>query len=31
VYTDGEAAAHLGETATVVGTVAAVFRSRSIN
>ncbi len=28
VYADREAAAHLGETATVVGTVAAVFRSR---
>jgi nuclease S1 len=28
VYTDREAAAHLGETATVVGTVAAVFRSK---
>jgi len=27
VYTDREAAAHVGETATVVGTVAAVFRS----
>jgi hypothetical protein len=27
VYTDREAAAHLGETATVVGTVAAIFRS----
>jgi len=31
VYTDGEAAAHLGETATVVGTVAAVFRSKGGN
>jgi hypothetical protein len=28
VYSDREAAAHLGETATVVGTVAAVFRSK---
>lgn len=28
VYRDREAAAHLGETATVVGTVAAVFRSK---
>ena len=28
VYADREAAAHLGETATVVGTVAAVFRSK---
>jgi nuclease S1 len=28
VYTDREAAAHLGETATVVGMVAAVFRSK---
>jgi hypothetical protein len=28
IYTDREAAAHLGETATVVGTVAAVFRSK---
>ncbi|MEO7986891.1 MAG: S1/P1 nuclease, partial [Gemmatimonadales bacterium] len=27
-YTDSEAAAHLGETVTVVGTVAAVFRSK---
>ncbi len=31
VYTDREAAAHLGETATVVGTVAAVFRSKGGN
>jgi hypothetical protein len=30
-YTDREAVAHLGETATVVGTVAAVFRSKSGN
>ncbi len=30
-YTDREAAAHLGETATVVGTVAAVFRSKGGN
>lgn len=28
VYSDRQAAAHLGETATVVGTVAAVFRSK---
>ena len=28
MYTDREAPAHLGETATVVGTVAAVFRSK---
>ena len=28
VYTDREAAAHVGETATVVGTVAAIFRSK---
>ena len=28
VYTDREAAAHVGETATVVGTVAGVFRSK---
>lgn len=27
IYTDGEAAAHVGETATVVGTLAAIFRS----
>lgn len=31
MYSDREAAAHLGETATVVGTVAAVFRSKSGN
>ena len=31
VYTDREAAAHVGETAAVVGTVAAVFRSRGGN
>jgi nuclease S1 len=31
VYTDREAAAHLGETATVVGTVASVFRSKGGN
>ncbi len=31
VYTDREAAAHLGETAMVVGTVAAVFRSKKGN
>ena len=31
VYTDLEATAHVGETATVVGTVAAVFRSRTGN
>jgi hypothetical protein len=30
-YTDREAAAHVGETATVVGTVAAIFRSRQGN
>jgi nuclease S1 len=29
VYSDREAAAHLGETATVVGTIAAVFRSKT--
>jgi hypothetical protein len=31
VYTDRQAAAHLGETATVVGTVASVFRSKGGN
>jgi hypothetical protein len=31
VYPDREAAAHVGETATVVGTVAAIFRSRKGN
>ena len=31
VYADREAAAHVGETATVVGTVAAIFRSRKGN
>jgi hypothetical protein len=31
VYTDQQAAAHLGETATVVGTVASVFRSKGGN
>jgi hypothetical protein len=31
IYTDREAAAHLGETATVVGTVASVFRSKGGN
>ena len=31
VYPDREAAAHLGETATVVGTVASVYRSRGGN
>ncbi|MGH7511930.1 MAG: S1/P1 nuclease [Gemmatimonadales bacterium] len=31
VYTDREAAAHVGETASVVGTVAAVFRSKGGN
>jgi hypothetical protein len=30
-YTDREAATHVGETATVVGTVAAVYRSKSGN
>jgi hypothetical protein len=30
-YTDRQAAAHLGETATVVGTVAAVYRSKGGN
>jgi hypothetical protein len=30
-YTAGEAAAHVGETATVVGTVAAVYRSKGGN
>jgi hypothetical protein len=31
VYSDREAAAHVGEVATVVGTVAAIFRSRKGN
>jgi hypothetical protein len=31
VYTDREAGAHVGETATVVGTVAGIFRSRKGN
>jgi hypothetical protein len=31
IYTDGEAAAHVGETATVVGTVAGVFRAKRGN
>ena len=31
VYTDREAAAHVGQTATVVGTVASVFRSKGGN
>jgi nuclease S1 len=31
VYADREAAAHVGETATVVGTVAAIFRSKQGN